>query len=126
MPERVFNFKKLSDQVKRHFADIMLVTMNILQIQYNKARGGERSSPAGGRFEESSRERVRAETKMYFYLTVLRDPQLRIVFFLYLQQQMLSYITEKASAITNFAGSIPYRMKGDTNSRLVQMEILMH
>ncbi|KAK6632192.1 hypothetical protein RUM44_007223 [Polyplax serrata] len=98
VPERVFNFKKLSDQVKRHFADIMLVTMNILQIQYNKARGGERSSPAGGRFEESSRER----------------------------QQMLSYITEKASAITNFAGSIPYRMKGDTNSRLVQMEILMH
>lgn len=98
VPERVSNFKKLSDQIKRHFADIMLVTMNILQIQYNKARGGEKSSPGGTRFEETSREK----------------------------QQLLSYIREKASAITNFAGSIPYRMKGDTNSRLVQMEILMH
>lgn len=59
VPERVFNFKKLNDQVKRHFADMMLVTMNILQIQYNKARGGERASPPGARFEDSSRERVR-------------------------------------------------------------------
>ena len=64
VPERVLNFKKLNDQIKRHFADIMLVTMNILQIQYNKARGGERSSPGGSRFDETSRERVNITKKM--------------------------------------------------------------
>lgn len=58
VPERVANFKKLNDQVKRHFADIMIVTMNILQIQYNKARGGEKLSPGGAKFEETSREKV--------------------------------------------------------------------
>ncbi|PSN56287.1 Nuclear pore complex protein Nup93 [Blattella germanica] len=40
--------------------------------------------------------------------------------------EQLSYLREKARAITSFAGTVPYRMPGDTNSRLVQMEILMH
>jgi nuclear pore complex protein Nup93 len=40
--------------------------------------------------------------------------------------QQLEYFREKARAITSFAGTVPYRMPGDTNSRLVQLEILMH
>lgn len=38
----------------------------------------------------------------------------------------LPFLRERAKAITSFAGTVPYRMPGDTNARLVQMEILMH
>uniref|UniRef100_A0A0A9ZIC7 Nuclear pore protein n=1 Tax=Lygus hesperus TaxID=30085 RepID=A0A0A9ZIC7_LYGHE len=37
----------------------------------------------------------------------------------------LSFIRERARLLTSFAGTIPYRMPGDTNSRLVQLEIGM-
>ncbi|XP_018336593.1 nuclear pore complex protein Nup93-like [Agrilus planipennis] len=40
--------------------------------------------------------------------------------------KQLQYIRDQARVITNFTGMLPYRMPGDTNSRLVQMEILMH
>ncbi|KAJ9586210.1 hypothetical protein L9F63_020150, partial [Diploptera punctata] len=43
-----------------------------------------------------------------------------------LEDKNLAYLREQARAITSFAGTVPYRMPGDTNSRLVQMEILMH
>ncbi|KAG8231135.1 hypothetical protein J437_LFUL009840 [Ladona fulva] len=42
------------------------------------------------------------------------------------RDKQLVQLREKARAITNFAGSLPYRLPGDTNSRLVQIEILMH
>ncbi|XP_050082898.1 nuclear pore complex protein Nup93-1-like [Anopheles aquasalis] len=38
----------------------------------------------------------------------------------------LSYLREQAKALTNMAAMVPYRMPGDTNSRLIQTEILMH
>ncbi|XP_066153921.1 nuclear pore complex protein Nup93 [Euwallacea fornicatus] len=38
----------------------------------------------------------------------------------------LNRLRQQGKAITNFAGMLPYRMPGDTNSRLIQMEILMH
>lgn len=38
----------------------------------------------------------------------------------------LKHLQEQAKCITNFTGMLPYRMPGDTNSRLIQMEILMH
>ncbi|KAL1513451.1 hypothetical protein ABEB36_002861 [Hypothenemus hampei] len=41
-------------------------------------------------------------------------------------ETQLSHLREQAKTLTNFAGMLPYRMPGDTNSRLVQMEILMH
>lgn len=40
--------------------------------------------------------------------------------------QQLQHLREKAKAITNMAATVPYRMPGDTNKRLVQTEILMH
>lgn len=41
-------------------------------------------------------------------------------------EMQLKHLREQAKCITNFTGMLPYRMPGDTNSRLVQMEILMH
>lgn len=42
------------------------------------------------------------------------------------REQQLKHLREQARALTSFAGSLPYRMPNETNSRLVQMEILMH
>ncbi|XP_014260633.1 nuclear pore complex protein Nup93-like [Cimex lectularius] len=42
------------------------------------------------------------------------------------QSKQLNFIREKARLLTSFAGTIPYRMPGDTNSRLVQLEIRMN
>ncbi|XP_060518052.1 nuclear pore complex protein Nup93 [Cylas formicarius] len=41
-------------------------------------------------------------------------------------ENQMAHLRAQAKVITNFAGMLPYRMPGDTNSRLVQMEILMH
>lgn len=42
------------------------------------------------------------------------------------RDQLLQDLRKQARALTNFAGTLPYRMPNETNSRLVQMEILMH
>uniref|UniRef100_A0A3F2YYT3 Nuclear pore protein n=4 Tax=gambiae species complex TaxID=44542 RepID=A0A3F2YYT3_ANOGA len=42
------------------------------------------------------------------------------------KKNQLSYLREQAKALTNMAAMVPYRMPGDTNSRLIQTEILMH
>lgn len=41
-------------------------------------------------------------------------------------ERELSTLRDRANALTSMAATIPYRMPGDTNSRLVQTEILMH
>ncbi|XP_054706353.1 nuclear pore complex protein Nup93-like [Uloborus diversus] len=41
------------------------------------------------------------------------------------QEKFISYLRNQASALITFAGMIPYRMPGDTNARLVQIEVLM-
>ena len=45
-----------------------------------------------------------------------------IFFFSVSEQQLRS----QARALITFAGMIPYNMAGDTNARLVQMELLMN
>lgn len=42
------------------------------------------------------------------------------------REQQLRDLREYARALTSFAGTLPYRMPNETNSKLVQMEILMH
>ncbi|EZA58757.1 hypothetical protein DMN91_008762 [Ooceraea biroi] len=42
------------------------------------------------------------------------------------REQQLHDLREQARALTSFAGTLPYRMPNETNSKLVQMEILMH
>uniref|UniRef100_A0A1A9WJ14 Nuclear pore protein n=1 Tax=Glossina brevipalpis TaxID=37001 RepID=A0A1A9WJ14_9MUSC len=38
----------------------------------------------------------------------------------------LQHLCQRAKALTNMVATIPYRMHGDTNERLVQTEILMN
>jgi nuclear pore complex protein Nup93 len=40
--------------------------------------------------------------------------------------EKLRFLREQAKAITVMAATVPYRMPGDTNARLIQTEILMH
>ncbi|XP_003707755.2 nuclear pore complex protein Nup93 [Megachile rotundata] len=40
-------------------------------------------------------------------------------------QQLLDDLRDKATALTSFAGALPYRLPDETNSKLVQMDILM-
>lgn len=41
-------------------------------------------------------------------------------------ENKLRFLREQAKAITVMAATVPYRMPGDTNARLIQTEILMH
>lgn len=41
------------------------------------------------------------------------------------RKQQLLDLREQARALTSFAGTFPYRLPNETNSKLVQMEILM-
>lgn len=49
-----------------------------------------------------------------------------IVMFFFIQILQFLILFYQAQAIIMFAGMIPYRMPGDTNARLVQMEVLMN
>ncbi|KAK5646486.1 hypothetical protein RI129_004950 [Pyrocoelia pectoralis] len=42
------------------------------------------------------------------------------------KETQLEFLRQQAKVLTSFTGMLPYRMPGDINSRLVQMEILMH
>ncbi len=42
------------------------------------------------------------------------------------RQRHLESLRDKARALITYAGMIPYRMPGDANARLVQMEVLMN
>ncbi|KAI4502766.1 hypothetical protein M0802_001810 [Mischocyttarus mexicanus] len=42
------------------------------------------------------------------------------------REQQFRDLRHQARALTSFAGTLPYRMPNETNSKLVQMEILMH
>ena len=98
----VATFRLLTDEVRRTIPDVLLATMNILFTNYKESKEAS-STPlnttAGGfasKTADGGRER---------YLAELR---------------------EQARALITFAGMIPYRMPGDTNARLVQMEVLMN
>lgn len=42
------------------------------------------------------------------------------------RERHLDTLRDRAKALITYAGMIPYRMPGDTNARLVQMEVLMN
>ncbi|KAK3908994.1 Nuclear pore complex protein Nup93 [Frankliniella fusca] len=93
---RVNNFRKLGDEICHNFPQILLATMTILHSLYNRARGNVNMSLSSSRLETSMNDKPLASYR------------------------------EQARAITSFAGTMPYRLPGDTNAKLVQMEILMH
>jgi nuclear pore complex protein Nup93 len=107
----VQNFRRLSGEICKVFPDLLLATMNIVHEKYKMVRGKE------GRFENAGRESVRE----WVLDNLLRSTWTFSIYF-----QQLMFLREQAKAITNFAASVPYRLPGDTNSRLVQAEILMH
>uniref|UniRef100_A0A2C9L0J0 Nuclear pore protein n=1 Tax=Biomphalaria glabrata TaxID=6526 RepID=A0A2C9L0J0_BIOGL len=94
---RVSNFKNYSDEIRRCLPDILLATMNILLTQYNNARASTIQSPMSLRrgIEDGGKD------------------------------SYLNYLRNQARAIIMFAGMLPYRLPGDTNARLVQIDVLM-
>jgi len=73
VPERVTNFKRLNDQVKRHFSDILVVVMSILQQQYQEARNSD-SHAHSPRLEDSS------SVKVFDYFLLNALPQVRFIY----------------------------------------------
>jgi len=93
---KVTVFSTYSEEVRRNFPDVLLATMNILYSEYKKSKQSI-SSNQESRFVNGSPG----------------------------QEKYIGYLRTQASALITFAGMIPYRMPGDTNARLVQIEVLM-
>lgn len=104
----VNNFKRMGGEICKVYPDLLLATMDILYSQYKIIKGKDSG------FLDTGRERV-----SFLFLFLMYN--YRIAF-----MQQLANLREKAKAITNMAATVPYRMPGDTNNRLVQTEILMH
>ncbi|XP_064640294.1 nuclear pore complex protein Nup93-like [Lineus longissimus] len=96
----VNNFKHYTDEIRRSLPDVLLATMNILYLQSKKVRSSGFQSP------------------LLSKSTFGRDDGG--------QDSYLNQLRRQARALITFAGMIPYRMPGDTNSRLVQLEVLMN
>ncbi|KAK3777041.1 hypothetical protein RRG08_008893 [Elysia crispata] len=95
---RVSSFKNYSDEIRRCLPDLLLATMNILLSKYQQLRGTGLQSLIGrhSRTEDGGKET---------HLKMLRS---------------------QAKTLIMFAGMLPYRLPGDTNARLVQIEVLMN
>lgn len=96
---KVLAFKHYNDEIRRCLPDILLANMNILHYQYKNAKNTTSQSPFSsrlGRGEDGGKE------------------------------TSLNYIRSQARALIMFAGMLPYRLPGDTNARLVQIEVLMN
>ncbi|XP_020602897.1 nuclear pore complex protein Nup93-like [Orbicella faveolata] len=94
--ERVAAFRQYNDEIRRNLPDVLLATMNILYTKYRNTRGSTQSPLIDRQRDDGGQER---------YRDILR---------------------RQARALITFAGLIPYRLPGDTNARLVQMEVLMN
>lgn len=98
--DKVNTFSMQAEEVRRNFPDILLATMSILYSQYKNAKSS--TSP-------------HTLSRTVGSLGEDRD-----------QEKFIKYLRNKAQALITFAGIIPYRMPGDTNARLVQMQVLMN
>jgi len=95
---KVNQFNRYSEEIRRNIADILLATMNILYSQYKQIKS---STP---------------QTTNKFGIIGDLDNK----------EQICVELRAKARAIITYAGMIPYRMPGDSNARLVQLEVLMN
>ncbi|CAH1780372.1 unnamed protein product [Owenia fusiformis] len=100
---KVNNFKHYTDEVRRSLPDVLLATMNILYTQYKHIRtsGAQGQSSLIGRGLVATSSDGGKET-------------------------FINYLRSQAKSLITFAGMLPYRMPGDTNARLVQIEVLMN
>lgn len=94
--ERVAAFRQYNDEVRRNLPDVLLATMNLLYRKYRNTRGSGQSPLVESQRDDGGQEK---------YREILR---------------------QQARALITFAGLIPYRLPGDTNARLVQLEVLMN
>ncbi|EDO41551.1 predicted protein [Nematostella vectensis] len=94
--ERVAAFRQYNDEIRRVLPDVLLATMNILYTKYRGTKSSGQSPLLDRRRDDGGME------------------QLRMI------------LRRQARSLLTFAGLIPYRMPGDTNARLVQMEVLMN
>ncbi|KAK3085381.1 hypothetical protein FSP39_002489 [Pinctada imbricata] len=94
---KVNTFRHYTDEVRRCLPDILLATMNILHAKFKQAKTSAPMSPfTGGRSTDGGKD------------------------------TFLNYLRSEARALIMFAGMLPYRLPGDTNARLVQIEVLMN
>ncbi len=94
----VSNFRLLPDELRRNVPDLLLACMSAIFHQYKKVKSGGGGGGGAGAAGAASGGRDR----------------------------QLAEFRDMAKSIITFAGMIPYRMPGDTNARLVQMEVLMN
>ncbi|KAK3579843.1 hypothetical protein CHS0354_015256 [Potamilus streckersoni] len=95
---KVNSFRYYTDEIRRSLPDILLATMNMLYSQYKNTKNTAPQNPLSGK---SQKEDGGKET-------------------------FLNYLRSQARAMIMFAGMLPYRLPGDTNARLVQIEVLMN
>ena len=95
-------FRVLVDEVRRNVPDVLLATMTILFSNYKQVKASAKTPFAAAAASTSG---ITSDGGREKHLTQLR---------------------EQAKAVITFAGMIPYRMPGDTNARLVQMEVQMN
>ncbi|XP_055955710.1 nuclear pore complex protein Nup93 [Patella vulgata] len=96
---RVNTFRHYTDEIRRCLPDILLAAMNTLHSKYKDLRNTSIHSPVPGRGIQSN------------------DGG---------KETYLDYLRNQARVLIMFAGMLPYRLPGDTNSRLVQIEVLMN
>lgn len=95
--QRISAFRNCSDEIKQCIPDIMLAVMKILHKKY------------------SSISQV-SEVSKYAKKKAEGDKQI----------QFLDVLRQEAKSLVTFAGLLPYRLPGDINARLVQIEIMMN
>jgi len=94
---KVTGFRQYTDEVKQCIPDLLLAVMNILYSKYRQVKSDDDVT------NRSFRKRVESEKQSY-----------------------LDSLRREARSIVTFAGLLPYRLPGDSNARLVQIDVLMN
>lgn len=98
---KVKEFVAFSEEIKRNFPDLILATMTIISnlfARINKTSYKSNSFQNTGYVFSESNEK----------------------------KQLLYQLKEHAKALIKFVGCIPYRLSGDVNARLLQLEVMMN
>lgn len=97
--QRVNTFSSHPQEIRRNIPDILLATMNIFYSQYKNSKN------------------LAVNSSLPKNTSGFDDGG---------HQQYILYLRKQAQSLITFAGMIPYRMPGDTNARLVELEVLMN
>ncbi|RNA22043.1 nuclear pore complex Nup93 [Brachionus plicatilis] len=98
---KVKDFVAFSEEIKRNFPDLILAAMTIMSNLYSKINSMPTRSSG---FQSSA-----------FLLGTNNE-----------KKSMLDELKEQARSLIKFVGCIPYRLSGDINARLLQLEVMMN